>query len=422
MVANNSQLTPRRLQTKDNMETKLKILLLSSSPHPFIIELSKQLRNYGESTLCLYITKAFLKPTFIGNTLSFLVKFIAKNPKSVLHLLNVMFKTMYKFSSYSVAVKKYFVYLVFAALIYKLHSKHSFDLIHAFWSYPAGISAVLAKELINKPIIISVLGYDVEEYQLRDKFFNEIKFFKEISKLALEKADIVIAGTENHYFNLINRGINKQKLRFIPLGIDTIRFSPEVDGSLIRREKGIKNDDIVVGFGPRLMNLYGPEDFIKAAAIVSKTAPNTYFMLIGSGPLCHYLEKLSRIFNIRTVFAGNIPFQSMPYYYAALDIYCIPSYAGQGVSALEAMSSGKPVIGYNTGTIRITDGVDGFLVEKGNIEELAEKILLLIRNPTLRRNMGENARRKVVSQYDITTCARRILSTYYLLLGKPSFK
>jgi glycosyltransferase involved in cell wall biosynthesis len=96
----------------------------------------------------------------------------------------------------------------------------------------------------------------------------------------------------------------------------------------------------------------------------------------------------------------------------------MPNYAGQGVSALEAMSMGKPVIGYETGTIIIADGTDGFLVQKGDIKGLAEKILLLIKDPSLRKVMGENARRKVLSQYDISLCARRILVLYSSLIQR----
>jgi glycosyltransferase involved in cell wall biosynthesis len=97
---------------------------------------------------------------------------------------------------------------------------------------------------------------------------------------------------------------------------------------------------------------------------------------------------------------------------------CIPSYAGQGISALEAMATGKPVVGYKTGTIRITDGIDGFLVQKGDVKGLAEKILLLVKDSSLRKIMGDNARSKVASLYDIKLCANRILGLYSSIIKR----
>jgi glycosyltransferase involved in cell wall biosynthesis len=300
---------------------------------------------------------------------------------------------------------RYARYFIIAAFIHKILVKNDFDIVHAFWSYPAGISAILVKALVHKPVVISLLGYDVDERTLNDTLLTNV------SKFAIENCDAVIVAAENHYNNLLSIGVNRNMLYFIPLGVNVTKFNKVCDLSL-RKRLGISENEIVVLFAPHLRDLYGPEDFLRAAGIISRKVNSVCFVLVGDGPLREYLKTLAKSLGVKAVFTGHINFHEMPSYYAIADIVCIPSYAGQGISALEAMAAGKPVVGYKTGTIRIADGIDGFLVQKGDIRELAEKILLLIEDSSLRCVMGNNARIKVISQYDIRLCASRILSLY----------
>lgn len=391
----------------------IKVLFLSSTIHPFVEELARQLNTRDVETFLVYSDYASLKSLSrsllsVVGLLSFTIKFISKSPQLIIKLVNIMLK-------YVISSPKRFLsiiyYLIIASLIYKLDSKHRFDLIHSFWIYPAGISAVLAKVVVNKPVVISVLGYDVVgERTIKSGFFREI------SKLALEEADAVIVAAEHHYLSLLKIANIGSKIYFTPVGIDTNKFNPGISGKYIRERYGVADSDIVVSFGPHLREPYGPEDFLQAASIISRHVQNVTFMLFGDGHLRRKLEKLSRDYSLKAIFTGKIPYNEMPLYYAASDIFCISSYAGQGVSALEAMASGKPVVGYKTGIIAIIDGVDGFLAKEGDVKELAEKILILIRNPDLRKAMGESAREKVLSQHSIAACANRILEIYFSVL------
>jgi glycosyltransferase involved in cell wall biosynthesis len=339
--------------------------------------------------------------------LPFLVNLWRKNPFIILSSALLILKGGLRIKNYI----KYIHYFTLATLIHRILIRSHFDIIHAFWSYPAGISAILVKALMHKPVVISILGYDADERTIKDTFLCNV------AKFAIKNADAVIVAAENHYRNLLRMGVNRDKLHFIPLGVNVIKFS-KADGSSVKKRLRISENEVNVLFGPHLKNHCGPEDFLRAAKIVSREVRNACFILTGDGPLREYLKSLVESFGVRAVFTGHINFHEMPSYYAVADIVCMPNYAGQGVSALEAMSMGKPVIGYETGTIIIADGTDGFLVQKGDIKGLAEKILLLIKDPSLRKVMGENARRKVLSQYDISLCARRILVLYSSLIRR----
>jgi len=75
-----------------------------------------------------------------------------------------------------------------------------------------------------KPVVISVLGYGVSEQTVKDAFLSNM------SKFAMENADAMIVAVENHYRDLLRIGIDRNKLHFIPLGVNVVRFN-RADGS-----------------------------------------------------------------------------------------------------------------------------------------------------------------------------------------------
>jgi glycosyltransferase involved in cell wall biosynthesis len=394
-------------------ERKMRVLFLTFSRHPFVRELEERLYDEVEVVPVTVRGLRPLDPGLLGWSLLFSLRLLINRSHIFFRMLVIFSKNIMKSRENFIQMLYLFSSLFFtAAFIYRMHAKDPLDIIHSFWSYPAGLSAVLVKDVVGIPVVISVLGYDANEITL------ENEFLRELSSLAVRNADFIIAGAENLYLNLVQKmGVDKNKVQIITPGVDAVKFNPDVDGSPIRMKYGF-NEDVVVAFGPHLRDIYGPEDFLRAAAIVSREAPNVSFILIGDGPLLHRLNELARDLGIKAVFVGRVPYNEMPMYYAASDIYCMPCYAGQGVSVLEAMASGRPVIGYRKGTIKIEDNRDGFLVDAGDIEGLAEKILVLIRDPDLRRAMGENARRRILSQFDIAICAKRMLAIYEMLLGR----
>jgi glycosyltransferase involved in cell wall biosynthesis len=387
---------------------KIRVLLLSSSTHPFVEELRNQLSKNGIGASVIYLRGLrAIRFNLIVDALLFWSRLCIKNPSIFFKLVNIMFKSGLKVRYYLKTINIFFM----GVLLYKLYLRYSYDLIHAFWSYPAGVAAVLVKTVTGARVVISVLGYDVEEGTLKNNFLREL------SKFALENADAIIVAVENHYINIARMGVSRRNVYFIPIGIDTTKFRTDIDGRIIRKKYEINDNDVVIAFGPHLRDLYGPIDFLKAAAMVSKEVPNAVFVLMGDGYLSDYLKELAGRWKLKAIFTGQVPYHEMPLYYAAADIFCTPSYAGQGVSTLEAMASGKPVVGYKIGTIRIEDDITGFLVPKGDIEKLAEKLTILVKDQNLRKAMGENARRKVQLQYDIALCAQRIMRVYQKILS-----
>mgnify|MGYP002396626567 CR=1 FL=1 len=130
------------------------------------------------------------------------------------------------------------------------------------------------------------------------------------------------------------------------------------------------------------------------------------------------LEELARRIGVDTnmVFVGYVPKTEMPYYHAASDIFADPCIYGQGYASMEALSCGKPTIGFKIGQIRVVDKVDSYLVETGDVEELANKLIWLIENPKLRKEMGTKGRKRMVEQHDFENRIDKLIELYNHLL------
>jgi glycosyltransferase involved in cell wall biosynthesis len=97
--------------------------------------------------------------------------------------------------------------------------------------------------------------------------------------------------------------------------------------------------------------------------------------------------------------------------YARSSIVVVPSLWQEpfGLVLLEAMASGKPVVAYRSGAVSeiVADGETGFVVERGNVEQLGQRVLDLLKNPGLARKMGEAGRQRAVREFDIRETAAR---------------
>jgi len=380
----------------------LHILLVASSPHPLVEEFGQELRRKGlQATSVGVLSRQLSRIGLVKESGWFLLRVMFLDPILALKMLFITIRH----GLLDARRKDYVHFLALASMIAGLQHRHGFDIVHAFWAYPAGISSVLAKSAMRKPVVVSVLGYDADEHTLKNPGLREI------TKLALDEADAVVAGAESLRSNVLQLGIDNRNVSLIPPGVNTLRFRPRTKEETGERLVAIK-ENLVVGFGPRLEETYGPADFITASAMVSKRVSDVSFVMVGNGSLRQDMEKLATQLGSKIEFVGDVPYSEMPYHYSTMDVYVSPCPFGQGVSTFEAMASGIPVIGYNSGIVKIVNGVDGFLVEPGNIEELAEKILYLLQNPDVRIRMGKRARERVASKHGMIAYVNSHLEIY----------
>jgi glycosyltransferase involved in cell wall biosynthesis len=118
---------------------------------------------------------------------------------------------------------------------------------------------------------------------------------------------------------------------------------------------------------------------------------------------------------VNAKFTGFVPYEDLKALYSVCDVFVLPSLEeGQPLVLLEAMASGKPLIGSKVGGIsmQIRDGWNGFLVEPGNEKQLAEKIRYLVDNEGGRIKMGRNSRKLAEEVFSWEKITERYLEVY----------
>jgi len=201
----------------------------------------------------------------------------------------------------------------------------------------------------------------------------------------------------------------------IPNAVDTKKFNPKNNGSKIIKRHGLEGKKMVLFVG-RVKFHKGLEYFVSAAKFMDK---NTRFLIVGSGDyedvIRNYIHDLK--LEDRVTLVGKVPDPELPQYYAACDVFVLPSLTrleAFGIVGLEAMATGKPVIVSDIPGVRevITDGREGYLSPPMEIELMAKKIKKLLADPKLRKRMGMAGRKKVVKYFEISKIVDALEKVY----------
>ena len=225
--------------------------------------------------------------------------------------------------------------------------------------------------------------------------------------------------------------IESERVQVVPIGVDTGQYNPGHNIEEIRNKYNTGNDNTVLFIG-RICADKGVEHLIKAADIVVNRCGKDNVRFIIAGPseqfdshntACGgYTEKVKRLvdeyaLNQKVTFAGIVPIDEKIGLYTACDMVVIPSVVDLDPQVqIEAMASGKPVIGTRVGTMprRIEDGKSGFIIEPADEKQLADKILYLLNNPEELKSMGKHARQSIVEKYSAENMAARMIEVYKL--------
>ena len=157
------------------------------------------------------------------------------------------------------------------------------------------------------------------------------------------------------------------------------------------------DSEIVIGVVARLVEIKGVDYVMPAFAQILKSQPKCKLMIVGDGYLRNVMEQQQHDFNIpegKVEWIGSVPYEKIMDYYKQMTIVWVPSRSeGFGLSAIEAMACGCPVVASNTGGVTeiMNDSVDGLLFENGNSDDLAEKTIKLISDEEQTNKMREQA-------------------------------
>jgi glycosyltransferase involved in cell wall biosynthesis len=221
--------------------------------------------------------------------------------------------------------------------------------------------------------------------------------------------DLIISVSPQCKQKLIDLGIPEEKITVIPNGVDLKFFDS------VQAEK-IPNQVLYVG---RLVNFKHVDWLIEAFARVLKEVPEAKLKIVGDGPERGRLEELVRKLGLQAcvTFTGLTPtYGAVTQYYKESEVFVLPSTVeGEAIVLKEAMAAGLPLIAINipgSGVLSLMrEGENGFLIEPGRPELIAEKLVQLLRDEKLKERMGM-AGRKFVEKFDWDVIADRTLQVY----------
>lgn len=215
--------------------------------------------------------------------------------------------------------------------------------------------------------------------------------------------------------------------RVILHGIDTARFLPEADKPALRARLGLPENAVLIGCYGRVRAQKGTGDFVEAMAEVLPRNPGAEAVVMGGSPPKQraYREELSaRIAQMgvadRIHLRPEVPVAAMPYWYAALDLFVAPQrWEGFGLTVLEAMGAGVPVVATRVGAFEETvlDGKTGRLVPPENVAAIAEATEGLLNKPSALGEMAQAARAHVAQHFSIEREARELIEVYREMLS-----
>jgi glycosyltransferase involved in cell wall biosynthesis len=315
-----------------------------------------------------------------------------------------------------------------------LRKRNEYNVIYVCGIRILGLVAVLISVLLGKRCVLRLeisgeMSGDYIKHEISEERKLFLKFVQVILALrneVLKKSDSFISISKAIEDELLQCCVDPSKIKYIPNGIDIIRFSPvdENTKSLLRKKLNIPPKKLVFLYTGRLTKIKGLELLLRVWKRLIQEEKDLHLILVGPGEnqflSCEYeLKQFVNKHNLDSVtFTGAV--ENVCEYLQCSDCFVLPSKSeGLPISLLEAMSCGLPCIATSVGGIPdlIEYGKNGKLVKVGDEEGIYNAIVELIRNMELARIMGEKGRKTLVERFSIDSIAGEHIKLFVSLLN-----
>ena len=247
-------------------------------------------------------------------------------------------------------------------------------------------------------------------------------FFRQVERTLARASDVLVAVSPEVRDELVELGVAPlEKFVVIRLGIPLEeRLGDPTADSDYRRLYGIPKDAFVVGWVGRMTGIKDTGAVVDIVRAVRERGVNAVLCMVGDGPEREVLERLAHKLGIAR-YCYFVGYQSdVAGYYRLFDAFLLPSVnEGTPVSAIESLASGTPVVANRVGGVPdvVRDGVDGFLVEPGDVDAAAARLAELAADPALRSRLGESGRARVLERYSVERLVDDVDRLYRSLLA-----
>ena len=300
--------------------------------------------------------------------------------------------------------------------------KGKFDLLHSHWLLPQGFIGALATAPLGIPHVCTVHGGDV--FGLQGAFLKKFKSF------AIRRSDAVTVNSSATRQAVSHLCPDYAALHTIPMGVSAAVCSPhdQIQAAGIRSRFRRGRGPLLLFIG-RLVEEKGLADLLDALAFLRDRHQDMTLVVIGEGQDRPFFEKQvhDRGLADQVMFTGWLDSDQIPKYLAAADIFVAPSRTApngwveaQGLTIIEAMMAGLPVIATNSGGIvdSVCHDASGLLVPERSPTELAAAITRLADDPELAKRLGRRARQEAAAKFSREASAAKFSQLFESLITK----
>lgn len=266
-------------------------------------------------------------------------------------------------------------------------------------------AALLAKWLMGIPYVVFAYAYEIRRRGHRWWLSPILRGAREVIAIS--------AFTESAVASL---GVPPDRIRRLSPGVDLDRFA----SSHAQHGAAAQAGPQLLLSVSRLHDLYkGHDAVIRALPLIRAKCPRARYLIAGDGRLRGYLEALARSVGMEddVVFLGDVPDEELAQLYQRCDVLVQVSREdisgggaeGFGIVCLEAAAAGKPAVAGRSGGLpeAVEDGVTGILVNPGEVGDIAEAVVSLLRDRPRAEALGREGRRRVREQFTWDIMARK---------------
>ena len=284
-------------------------------------------------------------------------------------------------------------------------------------------------KLLRIPAVKEVNGIVANEKEVTNQAKGIIlNIINHIEKRNMPKADKIIVVTSKLKQILIREyNVSENKIEVLENGANVDLFRPMERNRVISKLR-ISEQFRYVCFVGNFATWQGLEYLIKSVPHVLKECPDARFLLVGDGDLKERLESMVKDIGVsdKVIFTGMVPYQNVPYYINASDVCVVPKLPlKSGYSPLklcEYLACEKPVIASRLNGFEILEEHQmGLLVPPEDEVALAQAIVRMLKDYSLREEMGKNGRQYVVKHRSWENVARKTLQVFEELIEQDSY-
>jgi glycosyltransferase involved in cell wall biosynthesis len=288
-----------------------------------------------------------------------------------------------------------------------------YDIIHAQDRYTANVLGLI-NQSYQKPLLFTPHGFMTQnrlKFNLMEKGSVEEIYFSAIDRQAIKNANQLIILCDVFRPILKDKGAEDYKMTTVYTGID-------FGGGNIQKKSKKSQSKTVITCVSRLRPRKGHKYLFEALALIKDKLKNVEVRIVGDGEMRTTLEMQVSELKLNNVsFLGSR--EDIPKLLSESDIFVLPTTSDTlPISIIEAMFTKQAILTTNCGGIPeiIKDNYSGFIVEPANPEQLAKKLLRLLRKKSIRKELAGNAQAFAKEHLTISTMARKIEEIYQSLL------